>query len=463
MSDKTIELLIKKLRSIYKKQEFIIEGDFALHLQNYITRNPNNLDILFLNEHSDDLEEINNKWDKFISNFEVINKKIDNYTFKKYTIIFNEEKMVIQCSLSKNLNNEFIMNNDGLYLVSPEYSYSRKICELFHMLSNELFLDIEKFNNIIKDIQNIEKNENISLKEAINKVLDYEYKFIFYNSNLNCWNILKNKKEFIKKISKFSQLDKYESNSLFSYLNNLILNQVNINKINNIDFLIESKKKLYKKLSNLDSYSSPVIFNDKNDFLKTLVGFFKTKNILLNDEFTTYFNKNIVISKNNLFSFDLIKVYEWIFNYGILTKHNYVSEHNKKNKINSFIAIFYYWFTFVGYLLLNLIFGLIKGKINNTLLESWEKTTLIIVSILISIIIVASIVIYIFVIDYSRKKWLIMTYVLQIVFGLFFWIICITNIGSFLTTLLSIHYFVIVSTYTSLELLIYKNNIQKIS
>ncbi|MDC8919983.1 hypothetical protein, partial [Metamycoplasma hyosynoviae] len=123
----------------------------------------------------------------------------------------------------------------------------------------------------------------------------------------------------------------------------------------------------------------------------------------------------------------------------------------------------YYWFTFVGYLLLNLIFGLIKGKINNTLLESWEKTTLIIVSILISIIIVASIVIYIFVIDYSRKKWLIMTYVLQIVFGLFFWIICITNIGSFLTTLLSIHYFVIVSTYTSLELLIYKNNIQKIS
>ncbi|MDC8963624.1 hypothetical protein PR242_03670, partial [Metamycoplasma hyosynoviae] len=80
MSDKTIELLIKKLRSIYKKQEFIIEGDFALHLQNYITRNPNNLDILFLNEHSDDLEEINNKWDKFISNFEVINKKIDNYT-----------------------------------------------------------------------------------------------------------------------------------------------------------------------------------------------------------------------------------------------------------------------------------------------------------------------------------------------------------------------------------------------
>ncbi|MDD7897767.1 hypothetical protein PUW95_03435, partial [Metamycoplasma hyosynoviae] len=381
MSDKTIELLIKKLRSIYKKQEFIIEGDFALHLQNYITRNPNNLDILFLNEHSDDLEEINNKWDKFISNFEVINKKIDNYTFKKYTIIFNEEKMVIQCSLSKNLNNEFIMNNDGLYLVLPEYSYSTKICELFHMLSNELFLDMEKFNNIIKDIQNIRKNENISLKETINKVLDYEYKFVFYNSDLNYWNILKSKKEFIKKISKFSQLDKDESNSLFSYLNNLIINQVNINKINNIDFLIESKKKLYKKLSNLDSYSSSIIFNDKNDFLKILVGFFKTKNILLNDKFTTYFNKNIVISKNNLFSFDLIKVYEWIFNNGILTERNYVSEHNKKNKINSFLAIFYYWFTFVGYLLLNLIFGLTKGKINNTLLMSWEKTTLIIVSI----------------------------------------------------------------------------------
>ncbi|MDC8914776.1 hypothetical protein, partial [Metamycoplasma hyosynoviae] len=243
------------------------------------------------------------------------------------------------------------------------------------------------------------------------------------------------KKEFLKKISKYSSLNKYESISLFSYLNKLIIDQDTINKIENINFINQTKRKLYKKISDyyvsnldkkLDFFGSIFIFDDKAQFLKILIDFFETENILLNAEFASYFNKNIVISKNNLFSFNVIKVYEWIFNNGILTKHNYVSEHNKKNKINSFIAIFYYWFTFVGYLLLNLIFGLTKGKINNTLLESWEKTTLIIVSILISIIIVASIVIYIFVIDYSRKKWLIMMYVLQIVFGLFFWIICIT-------------------------------------
>ncbi|MDC8914761.1 hypothetical protein PR250_03570, partial [Metamycoplasma hyosynoviae] len=202
MNNKTIELLIKKLKSISKNQKFIIQGSFALYLQKIITRSPNDLDILFFNDYNDDIKKVNEEWDKFISNFEILEKIVDNCALKKYTVIFNGEKINLECILSKNLDAEFVNNINDLYLVSPEYGYSAKICQLIYILSdkyiNSPYFSIQKLNITINDIEEIRKskntNINIDLRKIINKILIYEYRFIFYSSDSNYWNILKSKK-----------------------------------------------------------------------------------------------------------------------------------------------------------------------------------------------------------------------------------------------------------------------------
>ena len=254
MKKETLDLLLKQLNKTNENSKILIYGSAALYLNKLITRLPNNLDISFLYNENDTLLDYNNYWQNFISNFNIKAKLIDSFLVKKYEVLFNNEIVIINCVMSKNIFKRHTIKINNLLVANLEYSYSLTLCQLFYFLSKDYiqsaFFQKEKIKQIIDDIFEIVDKFNVfNSPEIFSEILEREYIFNFFNSNQNYFNFVKAYDKLWKIIPKYyKNIDKEKLGNLISIVKNIFENKGIVKKIENIDFIVLTKRKLIKYL-----------------------------------------------------------------------------------------------------------------------------------------------------------------------------------------------------------------------
>ena len=289
MKKETLDLLLKQLNKTNENSKIVIYGSAALYLNKLITRLPNNLDISFLYNENDTLLDYNNYWQNFISNFNIRAKLIDSFLVKKYEVIFNNEIVIINCIMSKNIFKKHTIKINNLLVASLEYSYSSTLCQLFYFLSKDYiqsaFFQKEKIKQIIDDIFEIVDKFNVfNSPEIFSEILEREYIFNFFNSNQNYFNFVKAYDKLWKIIPKYyKNIDKEKLGNLISIVKNIFENKGIVKKIENIDFIVLTKRKLikylisnYKKFDEQFQFDKSIFFiKNKEKFKNCLISFFK--------------------------------------------------------------------------------------------------------------------------------------------------------------------------------------------
>lgn len=345
MKKETLDLLLKQLNKINENSKIVIYGSTSLYLNKLITRLPNNLDISFLYNENDTLLDYNNYWQNFISNFNIKAKLIDSFLVKKYEVLFNNEIVNINCVMSKNIFKRHTIKINNLLVANLEYSYSSTLCQLFYVLSKDYiqsaFFQKEKIKQIIDDIFEIVDKFNVfNSTEIFNEILEREYNFSFFNSNQNYFNIVKTYDKLWKIIPKYyKNIDKEKLGNLISIVKNIFENKSIVKKIENIDFIILTKRKLikylisnYKKFDEQFKFDKSIFFiKNKEKFKDYLISFFKKININFNNE-----NLKVIDLKfqniNDCFSFDILNLYGLIFSQENYQNDFYLYKHSQHAK-----------------------------------------------------------------------------------------------------------------------------------
>ena len=421
MTKETLNLLLKTLSQINKNFEFVIQGSISLYLNNLIERLPNDLDILFLYNENNNLLDYNNQWKKFISNFKIKSRLIDSPSLKKYEIIFNDEIINIECILSKNIYPKHIFKIHNLLITSAKYSYSAKLCLLFYVLSKKYIKNTsikkarQKIKQTIDDIfQIMNKFNTKDTIEIINEILEYEYKFNFFNSDENYWNIIKSYHKLPKIILKhYKNIDRRKLDDLILIVKNLFENKNIIKKIDNIDFILLTKTKLYKHIYNfysksheqVDYYGSWFFPKNKMEFKNCLILFLDKINIKLNEE--NLKKLCLQIEKyNDCFAFDILNLYDLIFSQENYQNDFYLYKHSQHAKRNIIILCSINIFHFLAILIVALcMFIIFKPNIKWNLNKN-EIITASILSFLMVAYCVGTILFYVFWNNnFEHKKW----------------------------------------------------------
>ena len=284
MKKETLDLLLKQLNKVKENSKIVIYGSTSLYLNKLITRLPNNLDIAFLYNKNDTLLDYNNYWQKFISNFNIRAKLIDSFLVKKYEVIFNNEIVIINCIMSKNIFKKHTIKINNLLVASLEYSYSSTLCQLFNF--------VKAYDKLWKIIPKYYKN-----------------------------------------------IDKEKLGNLISIVKNIFENKGIVKKIENIDFIVLTKRKLikylisnYKKFDEQFQFDKSIFFiKNKEKFKNCLISFFKKININFDNE-----NLKVIDSKfqniNDCFTFDILNLYDLIFSQENYQSNFYFYKHSQHAK-----------------------------------------------------------------------------------------------------------------------------------
>ncbi|VEU55940.1 hypothetical protein [Metamycoplasma orale] len=419
MKKETLDLLLKQLNKINENSKILIYGSAALYLNKLITRLPNNLDISFLYNENDTLLDYNNYWQNFISNFNIKAKLIDSFLVKKYEVLFNNEIVIINCVMSKNIFKRHTIKINNLLVANLEYSYSLTLCQLFYFLSKDYiqsaFFQKEKIKQIIDDIFEIVDKFNVfNSPEIFSEILEREYIFNFFNSNQNYFNIVKTYDKLWKIIPKYyKNIDKEKLGNLISIVKNIFENKGIVKKIENIDFILLTKRKLikylisnYKKFDEQFQFDKSILFiKNKEKFKDYLISFFKKININFDNE-----NLKVIDLRfqniNDGFAFDILNLYDLIFSQENYQNDFYLYKHSQHAKRHIIILCSINIFEFLAILIVALcMFIIFKPNIKWNLNKN-EIITASILSFIMVAYCVGTILFYVFWYNnFEHKKW----------------------------------------------------------
>lgn len=203
-----------------------------------------------------------------------------------------------------------------------------------------------KIKQIINDIFEIVDKFNVfNSTEIFNEILEREYNFSFFNSNQNYFNIVKAYDKLWKIIPKYyKNINKEKLGNLISIVKNIFENKGIVKKIENIDFIVLTKRKLikylisnYKKIDEQFKFDKSIFFiKNKEKFKDCLISFFKKINI-------NFDNKNLKVidlkfqNINDCFTFDILNLYDLIFSQENYQNDFYLYKHSQHAKRNIII------------------------------------------------------------------------------------------------------------------------------
>ncbi|WP_145960552.1 hypothetical protein [[Mycoplasma] anseris] len=194
------------------KCKLILHGSFLLKQKGIIEREPIDIDLGFIENMS--YQEKNNCWMKFISNFIVLDKIINNQLQKKYIITFESKTYIIECLFGKNIANDQIATYNGINVLKDEFFIISKFAQLcsrlyaYNKYNKEELLT--KIHIIVEDITRIRNYVNIHQDNDFffwnfqrNIMSNFEFDllankenlyntFFFIDENLNRLNIFNN-------------------------------------------------------------------------------------------------------------------------------------------------------------------------------------------------------------------------------------------------------------------------------
>lgn len=239
MKKNKIVKIVKSIQSRYSSA--VLQGSFVFFLKQYITRIPNDIDILFTNNSLKIKNKIFRKIKQRFSNFDPFDTECKSH----FEICTKNDKdpIIVESILAKTIKKKYIEDYKGIKITNDCYLISSKICQI---LSNFYLYDYLnkkarefKINNAINDLCSLLEKHNDKLNKSIN------FSLILDNIEMNLYyDLLATKYHYInylndpKFLSFLKEINTNNSLKILKIINNI---KINIHKIEFINKIFKTR------------------------------------------------------------------------------------------------------------------------------------------------------------------------------------------------------------------------------
>lgn len=304
---------------ILTEGDVVIQGSLSLYIQNIISREPNDIDILFLDIYKTNQYLLENRWVELMKIINIENVTIQNTPlFKKHFLPYLNIHM--ETILLKNIKNKFVIWKDNIKITTIEYCLCTKIFQFIDYLSNNTnhieTKRISKLINCINDLIAIESYLSMSIDDFIlnNFIIEFleilakDLTICFFKTKKPDWEILflDSYKERIEHLnSNYSEL----KNPIIDRINNILFNEKIINTILCWLNVILDKQhliKIFASCNPIKYFGANYIFllKDWNNVLLNVINLLTKYEIQIKDSDLGEF----IINFSSLISTDIIEI-----------------------------------------------------------------------------------------------------------------------------------------------------------